>query len=179
MVWLSKVSKIYFNSCQKLNIQRIYKQTLQFQVSSLKYESKSKFHLLDPLMSQLPPPKANRRLPEKEELVNFPEIQICPNCVKPYISDGSKEAEFFEVEVKAYKRRVIRLLYEEMLFVQGCFQYNYSAHASQGYPEKSIWDFDLGSSSLNKFHYCQATNSLLNQYAALCSPIFPESLRVA
>ena len=59
-------------------------------------------------MSQLPPPKANRRLPEKEELVNFPENQICPNCVKPYISDGSKEAEFFEVEIKAYKRRIIR-----------------------------------------------------------------------
>ena len=47
-------------------------------------------------------------LPEREEKVNFPETPTCAKCGQAYLPDESKEAEIFEVEVKAYKRRIVR-----------------------------------------------------------------------
>jgi len=46
-------------------------------------------------------------LPQREELINFPETPACSECGELYILDGSKESEITEVEVKAYKRKSI------------------------------------------------------------------------
>ncbi|MBC2694875.1 MAG: hypothetical protein HF982_06300 [Desulfobacteraceae bacterium] len=51
---------------------------------------------------------ARPHLPEKEELSNFPENPICPNCGKLYIPDESKKAEIIEVDIKAHTRKIIR-----------------------------------------------------------------------
>ena len=36
------------------------------------------------------------------------EMGICPECGKPFCSFGSEESELIEIDVKAYKRRIIR-----------------------------------------------------------------------
>lgn len=115
-------------------------------------------------------------LPEKEELANFLEDPICPNCGKPYMPDESKEAEIFEVEVKAYKRKIIRRSMKK-----DCSCKDVPSTITAPMPPKvipkspygiSIWEAVL----LNKFHYSQPTNRLLNQYAELGLPISPGTI---
>ena len=117
-------------------------------------------------------------LPVKEENVVFAETPICPVCGKPYISheDGEKESIRYEVNVKAHVR-----IYNRQCMKKGC--------CCKGAPDKftapipanvipkspydiSIWEAVL----LTKFHYCQPTNRLLNQYAELGLPISPGTI---
>jgi transposase len=81
--------------------------------NSSKDESKSKSSDPKRPRGQQPGIKGHGRtdrpdLPQKKEPVNFPEVPICSKCGEAYIPDESKEAEIIEVEVKAYKRRIIR-----------------------------------------------------------------------
>ena len=117
-------------------------------------------------------------LPLKEEKVVFAETPICPVCGKPYISheDGEKESVRYSVNVKAHVR-----IYKRQSMKKGC--------CCKGAPDKftapipanvipkspydiSIWEAVL----LTKFHYCQPTNRLLNQYAELGLPISPGTI---
>jgi len=115
-------------------------------------------------------------LPEKEELVDFPKVPICPKCSQAYIPDESKEAEIVEVEVKAYKRRIIRCCMNKSCSCKGVANTITAPMPPKVIPKSpygiSIWEAVL----LTKFHYCQPTNRLLNQYGELGSPISPGSI---
>ena len=117
-------------------------------------------------------------LPVKEEKVVFDEIPICPVCGKPYIlhEDGEKESIRYEVNVKAHVR-----IYKRQSMKKGCcckgapdeFTAPIPANVIPRSPyDISIWEAVL----LTKFHYCQPTNRLLNQYAELGLPISPGTI---
>ncbi len=115
-------------------------------------------------------------LPEQEEEINFLQDPICPNCSKPYVSDESKEAEIIEVEVKAYTRKIIRQCVKK-----GCSCKGVPATVTAPMPPKVIPKSPYGISImeavlLTKFHYCQPTNRLLNQYKELGLPISPGTI---
>jgi transposase len=115
-------------------------------------------------------------LPEKQELVDFPKVPICPKCSQAYIPDESKEAEIVEVEVKAYKRRIIRCCMKKSCSCKGVANTITAPMPPKVIPKSpygiSIWEAVF----LTKFHYCQPTNRLLNQYGELGSPISPGSI---
>ena len=115
-------------------------------------------------------------LPEKKEDAKLPEVPVCPCCNKPYIPDESKETEINEVEVKAYTRKIRR-----QCMKKGCTCKGVPNTITAPLPPKvlpksqygvSIWEAVL----LTKFHYCQPTNRLLNQYAELGLPISPGTI---
>jgi transposase len=115
-------------------------------------------------------------LPEKKEDAKFIKEPVCPCCNKPYVPDESKGAEIIEVEVKAYKRK-IRL----QSMKKGCTCKGVPNTITAPMPPKvlpkspyglSIWEAVL----LTKFHYCQPTNRLLNQYTELGLPISPGTI---
>ncbi len=115
-------------------------------------------------------------LPEKTEDAKLHEEPVCPCCNKPYIPDESKETEIIEVEVKAYKRKIKR-----QCMKKGCTCKGVPNKITAPMPPKvlpkspygiSIWEAVL----LTKFHYCQPTNRLLNQYTELGSPISPGTI---
>lgn len=115
-------------------------------------------------------------LPETNEVANLPDNIICPCCNKPYVPDASVEAEIIEVEVKAYKRKIKRQRVKK-----GCSCKGVSTTVIAPVPPKifskspygiSIWEAIL----LTKFHYCQPTNRLLNQYTELGLPISPGTI---
>ena len=110
-------------------------------------------------------------LPEKEEVANLPENPICSKCGEAYIPDESKEAEIIEVEVKAYTRKIIRCCMKKGCSCKGVPNTITAPMPPKVFPKSpygiSIWEAVL----LNKFHYCQPTNRLLNQYAELGFPI--------
>ena len=149
--------------------------------NSSKDESKSKSSDPKRPRGQQPGIKGHGRtdrpdLPQKKEPVNFPEVPICSKCGEAYIADESKEAEIIEVEVKAYKRRIIRSCMKKCCSCKGV-----PNTITASMPPKvilkspygiSIWEAVL----LTKFHYCQPTNRLLNQYGELGSPISPGSI---
>jgi transposase len=149
--------------------------------SSSKDEGKSKSSNFKRPRGQQPGSKGHGRtdrphLIEKEELANFSKDPICPNCGKPYIPDESKEAEIIEVEVKAYKRKIIRQCMKKCCSCKGVPNTITAPMPPKVIPKSpygiSIWEAVL----LNKFHYSQPTNRLLNQYAELGSPIFPGTI---
>ncbi len=113
---------------------------------------------------------------EKEETVSFPRVPICPKCSEAYIPDESKEAEIIEVEVKAYKRRIIRCCMKKSCSCKGVANTITAPMPPEVIPKSpygiSIWEAVL----LTKFHYCQPTNRLLNQYSELGSSISPGSI---
>ena len=115
-------------------------------------------------------------LPEREEKVNFPETPTCAKCGQAYLPDESKEAEIFEVEVKAYKRRIVRCCMKKGCSCRGVPDTITAPMPPTVIPKSSygisIWEDVL----LNKFHYSQPTNRLLNQYAELGLPISPGSI---
>ncbi len=119
---------------------------------------------------------AHPDLPQKEEPVNFPETPACSNCGKLYLPDESKEAEIIEVEVKAYKRKIIRFCMKKDCSCKGVPNTITAPMPPKVIPKGpygiSIWEAVL----LNKFHYCQPTNRLVNQYAELGLPISPGSI---
>lgn len=112
-------------------------------------------------------------LPQKKEPVNFPEIPICSKCGQAYIPDESKEAEIIEVEVKAYKRRIVRCCMKKSCSCKGVSNTITAPMPPKVIPKSpygiSIWEAVL----LTKFHYCQPTNRLVNQYGELGLPISP------
>ena len=115
-------------------------------------------------------------LPQKEELVNFVKTPTCSKCGEAYIPDESKEAEIIEVEVKAYKRKIIRCCMKKGCSCQGVPDTITAPMPPKVIPKSpygiSIWEAVL----LSKFHYCQPTNRLVNQYAELGLPISPGSI---
>ena len=115
-------------------------------------------------------------LPEKKESVNFSEDPICPNCGKPYLPDESKESEIFEVEVKAYKRKIIRACMKKGCSCKGVPNTITAPMPPTVIPKSpygiSIWEAVL----LTKYNYSQPTNRLLNQYAELGLPISPGTI---
>ncbi len=117
-------------------------------------------------------------LPEREEKATFLENPICPDCGKPYISDKNKNTgtKIIEVEVKAYVRKITR---QDMK--KSCSCKGVANAITAPLPPKviakspygiSIWEAVL----LTKFHYCQPTNRLLNQYKELGLPISPGTI---
>jgi len=115
-------------------------------------------------------------LPQKEEPVNFAKTPTCSKCGEAYILDESKEAEIVEVEVKAYKRKIIRCCMKKNCSCRGVPNTITAPMPPRVIPKSpygiSIWEAVL----LNKFHYCQPTNRLVNQYAELGLPISPGSI---
>jgi transposase len=115
-------------------------------------------------------------LPQKEEPVSFPENPVCSKCGKAYISDGNKEAEIIEVEVKAYTRKIIRDCMKKDCSCKGVPNIITAPMPPKVIPKSpygiSIWEAVL----LTKFHYCQPTNRLLNQYGELGLPISPGTI---
>jgi len=144
--------------------------------SSSKDEGKSKFSNPKRPRGQQPGSKGHGRtkrpnLPEKEEVANLPENPICSKCGEAYIPDESKEAEIIEVEVKAYTRKIIRCCMKKGCSCKGVPNTITAPMPPKVFPKSpygiSIWEAVL----LNKFHYCQPTNRLLNQYTELGLPI--------
>ena len=115
-------------------------------------------------------------LPEREEESNFPEPPVCAKCGQSYVPDESKEAEIFEVEVKAYTRKIVRCCMKKGCSCKGVPKTITAPIPPTVIPGSpygiSIWEAVL----LNKFHYCQPTNRLLNQYSELALPISPGSI---
>ena len=112
-------------------------------------------------------------LPVVDEQACFPEKPVCPCCGLSYTLDENTgpETQIIEVEVKAYTRRIVRQTGTKTC---SCKRVPQTITASM--PLKlmskspygiSIWADVL----LNKFHYCQPTNRLLNQYGELGLPI--------
>ena len=115
-------------------------------------------------------------LPEKKEDAKFPEAPVCPYCNKPYIPDGSKETEIIEVKVNAYTRKIKRQCMKKGCTCKGVPNTITAPMPPKVLPKSqyglSIWEAVL----LTKFHYCQPTNRLLNQYAELGAPISPGTI---
>jgi len=115
-------------------------------------------------------------LPEKKEEVNFPEPPSCSKCGEAYVPDGSKDTEIIEVEVKAYTRKIIRCCMKQSCSCDGVAKTIIAPIPPKIIPNSpygiSIWESIL----LSKFHYCQPTNRLLNQYAELGLPISPGTI---
>lgn len=115
-------------------------------------------------------------LPHIEELTDFPDAPQCPKCGTAYIPDGSRQSEIIEVDVKAHKRVIIRSRMKKNCSCKGVP----NTVTAPGHPKVipkspygiSIWEAVL----LSKFHYCQPSNRLLNQYAELGLPISAGSI---
>ena len=110
-------------------------------------------------------------LPQKDEPVNFPKTPSCSKCGESYIPDGSKDAAIIEVEVSAYTRKIIRCCMKKNCSCKGTPN-TVTAPMPPKVIEKSpygisIWEAVL----LNKYHYSQPTNRLLNQYSEQGLPI--------
>jgi len=110
------------------------------------------------------------------EPVDFPTTPRCPDCGALYVHDSSKESEIIEVEVKAYKRIIVRETLKK-----GCSCKAAPSLVTAPMPPKvipksqygiSIWESILQ----GKFLYCQPTNRLLAQYKELGLPISPGSI---
>ncbi len=115
-------------------------------------------------------------LPIREESINFTEEPRCSNCNKHYTPDEIQETEIIEVEVKAYTRRIKRYRMKKGCTCKGVPETVTAPMLAKIMPRSpygiSIWEEVL----LNKFHYSQPTNRLLNQYAELGLPISPGTI---
>ena len=111
-----------------------------------------------------------------EEPAKFPVIQTCPDCGAPYVCDSSKKSEIIEVEVKAYKRIIVRETLKKGCSCKGVPNLITAPMPPKVIPNSqygiSIWESIL----LSKFLYCQPTNRLLAQYKELGLPISPGSI---
>jgi transposase len=117
-------------------------------------------------------------LPVKEEKAIFSEAPRCRVCEKHYIpdEDGEKESIRYEVNVKAHVRRFKRQSMRKGCCCKGIADKLKAPIPANVIPRSpygiSIWEAVL----LTKFHYCQPTNRLLNQYAELGLPISPGTI---
>jgi len=149
--------------------------------SSSKDEGKSKDSISKRPRGQQSGSKGHGRterpyLSEKEENVRLPEVPVCPYCNKPYIPDEDKNAEIIEVKVNAYTRKIKRQCMKKGCTCKGVPDTITAPMPPKVLPKSqyglSIWEAVL----LTKFHYCQPTNRLLNQYAELGLPISPGTI---
>lgn len=112
-------------------------------------------------------------LPVVDEQACFPENPVCPCCGLPYTLDGSTgpQTQIIELEVKAYTRRIVRQTGTKTCSCQGVPQTITAPMPPKLMPKSpygiSVWADIL----LNKFHYCQPTNRLFNQYGERGLPI--------
>lgn len=101
----------------------------------------------------------------------LPEDKCCPKCGKPHSPNGTEESEIIEVEVKAYKRKIIRKNYKRTCSCEDVPNYTSASLAPKVIPRSpygiSVWAGIL----LNKFLYSQPTSRLLNSYEELGLPI--------
>lgn len=115
-------------------------------------------------------------LPHIDEPIDFPDVPKCSKCGTAYIPDESMESEIIEVDVKAHKRVIIRSCMRKDCSCKGVPNTVIAPMPPKVIPKSpygiSIWKAVL----LNKFHYCQSTNRLLNQYAELGLPISAGSI---
>lgn len=115
-------------------------------------------------------------VPEKHEEVNLPEKAVCPKCGKPYLPDESQESYRYEVEVKAHTRIIERHRMKKGCTCKGVANTITAPMPPNVIPKSpygiSIWEAVL----LNKFHYSQPTNRLLNQYEEMGLPISPGTI---
>ncbi len=115
-------------------------------------------------------------LPRIDEPIDFPDTPKCSICGTVYISDESRTSEIIEVEVKAHKRVIIRECMKKGCSCKGIPNTVTAPMPPKVIPKSpyglSIWEAVL----LTKFHYCQPTNRLINQYAELGSPISAGSI---
>lgn len=112
-------------------------------------------------------------LPVIEEQACFSQNPVCPCCLKPYILDEGMglQSQIYEVEVKAHTRKITRQTGIKVCSCNGVPKTITAPMPPKVMPKSpygiSIWQAVL----LNKFHYCQPTNRLLNQYGELGLPI--------
>jgi len=110
-------------------------------------------------------------LPQRKELIHFPETPACSECGELYILDGSKESEIIEVKVKAYTRKIIRSCMKKGCSCKGTPNTIMAPAPAKVIPKSpygnSIWEAVL----LGKFHHSQPTHRLLNCYEELGLPI--------
>jgi len=115
-------------------------------------------------------------LPHIDEPIDCPDVPKCSKCGTAYIPDESMESEIIEVDVKAHKRVIIRSCMKKNCSCKGVPNTVTAPMPPKVIPKSpygiSIWKAVL----LNKFHYCQPTNRLLNQYAELGLPISAGSI---
>lgn len=115
-------------------------------------------------------------LAHSDESVDFSDVPKCSKCGTSYIRDESRESEIIEVEVKAHKRIIIRSCMKKDCSCKGVPNTITAPMPPKVIPKSpygnSIWEAVL----LTKFHYCQPTNRLLNQYAELGLPISAGSI---
>ena len=115
-------------------------------------------------------------LPHIDEPIDFPDVPKCSKCGTAYIPDESLESEIIEVDVKAHKRVIIRSCMKKNCSCKGVPNTVTAPLPPKVIPKSpygiSIWETVL----LNKFHYCQSTNRILNQYAELGLPISAGSI---
>ena len=115
-------------------------------------------------------------LPHVDESIDFSDVPKCSKCGTAYIRDESRESEIIEVEVKAHKRIIMRSCMKKDCSCKGVPNTITAPMPPKVIPKSpygiSIWEAVL----LTKFHYCQPTNRLLNQYAELGLPISAGSI---
>ena len=115
-------------------------------------------------------------LPQNDEPIDFPDTPKCSKCGTAYILDGSKNSEIIEVDIKAHKRLIIRSCAKKGCSCKGIPNTVTAPMPPKVIPKSpygiSIWEAVLSS----KFHYCQPTNRLLNQYTELGLPISAGSI---
>lgn len=115
-------------------------------------------------------------LPHTDESIDFSDVPKCSKCSTAYILDESRKSEIIEVEVKAHKRIIIRSRMKKDCSCKGVPNTITAPMPPKVIPKSpygiSIWEAVL----LTKFHYCQPTNRLLNQYAELGLPISAGSI---
>lgn len=111
-----------------------------------------------------------------EEPVKFTTTPTCPKCGELYIPDSSKEAEIIEVEVKAYKRIIIRETLKKGCSCKGVANLVTAPMPPKVIPKSqygiSIWEDVL----LSKFLYCQPTNRLLSKNGELGLVVSPGTI---
>ena len=112
-------------------------------------------------------------LPVVDEQACFPQNPVCPYCGLPYTLDNSTgpQTQLIEIEVKAYTRRIIRQTGTKTCSCKGVPQ-TITAPMPPKLMIKSPYGISIWADVLlSKFHYCQPTNRLLNQYGEFGLPI--------
>ena len=138
--------------------------------------SKSKRH-----RGQQPGSKGHGRterpdLPQKEEVVDFPETPACSKCGELYTLDESKESEIIEVDVKAYKRKIIRHRMKKGCSCKGTPDTITAPAPAKVLPKSPYGNSVWGSVLLQKYNYSHPTNRLLNYYGEMGLPISPGTI---
>ena len=114
----------------------------------------------------------------REETADFPAGKACcPECQLPYLpASGTQDADYTEIEVQAYTRRVKRKRYRP-----GCQCTTLSGIIVAPMPPRLLPRNDLGVAIwvdvlLDKYLYARATNRLLQEYQSYGLTIAPGTI---